>query len=223
MIDTLQLDPNSTPRLTPEERAKKRETETTALYASLGEFVAKFELTVFSIRQLLMFVVTSHGAPQSLVTPAYAELTASPLRAAMLSTCAKAIDMREDYDDREREIANQILCAICARFGKLTEARNDIVHGTWFIGWASEDQTDFTQASGFKPKNTKNGVRHTDISRTVGDFDALIDECHDLYDLINRMMVLIHGFTFSKNFIWDGKHVSLAEENRTFKRRPKDL
>lgn len=222
MTDPQRPDENSIQQLSPEERARKLDLAITSQYACLGEFVAKFEFTVFSIRQLLMWVVHSHGAPQALINPAYAELTAGPLRSVMLSTCSKAIELRADYDETERGIAHGILRSICARFATLTEQRNEIVHGTWFIGWASPDQTDFGMASGYKPKNTKEGVLHTDISREVADFDVLIDECNYLSEMISRMShTLTFGMYFSKNFQWDGKNVTIEEEYRSFKRRPR--
>lgn len=201
------------------ERQTKFKVQTTALYAALGEYVVAFEMAVFSARQLLLTITSSDMLSQQLIMPAYAGLTADPIRAVLLSTCATAIKLSPHYDESERVKAQAILEQICSRFALLTQTRNEIVHGTWFIGWASPFDVDFSTADGFKPKNTKTGVTQTNLSRKVEDFNLLIDDCREMTDLINRMMALNAGHKFSKNFKWAGKKVTLEESQWTFVRK----
>lgn len=202
-----------------EERTRLYETQTTALYAGLGEFVARFEMLVHNMRTQLLFLMTSTGLAQTLVTPAYAELTAAPLQSVFLATFSTAIRQSTAHDDAEKKVGQAILEAVCKRVKSMIELRNEIVHGTWFIGWASVDQTDFNEAYGFKPKNTKVGVKHNEISRSREDFDQLIDQCNELYELINRFAVVRMGRRFTTNFVWQDGQASLLPEHRSIPRK----
>lgn len=199
-------------------RQETYEKQTAQLYAGLGEFVAQFEQMIFAMRYVLPMAFGGGRDLTALIAPAYAELTADPLRRVFGATMAIAIDQSQ-LPPEEKAVGYKVLKGIVKRVQTLTEKRNEIVHGTWFIGWASSDQTDFSKASGFKPKNTKDGVSHKNISRTRADFDDLIIDCLEASCLVKRMMVLFHGSTFSHNFIWVDNEVSLEESCWTFPRR----
>jgi hypothetical protein len=200
------------------DRQAKYETQTAQLYAGLGEFVAQFEQLIFAMRYILPMAFGGGRETNGLIAPAYAELTADPLRRVFGSTMAIAID-QSALSAEEKAVGHTVLRSITKRIQTLTEKRNEIVHGTWFIGWASAEQSDFSTASGFKPKNTKEGVAHTNISRTREGFDDLIMDCLEASCLVKRMMVLFHGSSFSKNFIFVGGEVSLDDAHWTFSRR----
>jgi hypothetical protein len=201
------------------QRREKYEAQTEELYAGLGAFVAAFELLVFAMRQTLVTALSRNFQSQQLIGPAFAELTASPLTSTFQATTARLIDFC-DLNDSEKEMGRKVLISVCNQIRAMTEERNSIVHGTWFIGWASEEQEDFSHADGFKAKNTKAGMIHADIGRTRADFDSLVDRCHELTDLVNRVHgAILIGRPFSTNFIWVEKVASLDKSNWTFKRR----
>jgi len=201
------------------QRQVKYAAQTEELYAGLGAFVAAFEQVIHTMRNVLVMVLSHDYQSQQLIRPAYAELTAAPLTSTFQATLARMIEFSE-LDDSGKENGKRILASVCNQIRAMTETRNEIVHGTWFIGWASETQDDFSIASGFKEKNTKEGAAHTDIGRTRADFDSLVDRCHELLDLANRIRgVLLLNRPFSTSFIWNGKLASLGTLQWTFKRR----
>lgn len=200
------------PALSPEQRARLHRSQTEALYAGLGKFVAAFEMIVFNMRQRLMFMLTKTGLDQQLVSPAFAELTAGPLLSVFRATVSTAISKSAVYADDEKVAGQAILDNIYNRILTMTQRRNEIVHGTWFIGWASADQNDFGEADGFKPKNTKSGVKITNISRTRADFDLLVDQCNQLSDLVGRLGLIDMGLSFTENFTWIEGKVTLEED-----------
>jgi DNA-binding ferritin-like protein len=201
------------------QRQAKYEAQTEELYAGLGAFVAAFEQVIHTMRQALVMALSHDGQSQQLIRPAYAELTASPLTSTFQATVARMIEFSE-LTDSEKEAGRKILTNVCNQIRTMTEARNEIVHGTWFIGWASESQEDFSLATGFKEKITKQGAAQTDIGRTRADFDHLVDRCQELRDLVNRIHgVLFLNRPFSTNFIWTDRFASLDKSHWTFKRR----
>jgi hypothetical protein len=200
-------------------RREKYEMQTSELYAGLGAFVAEFEQVVHSLREALVITLSRYGTPQALLQPAFAELTAAPLAMTFQATMARAIQL-SSLDDSEKKLGCDILTSVGRQLKTLTEIRNEIVHGTWFIGWASEEQEDFSIAEGYKLKNTKTGMVHNDICRTKEEFDSLVDRCKEIRDLVNRINgVLMIPRPFSKNFIFVGKEASLEESFWTFEHR----
>ena len=55
----------------------------------------------------------------------------------------------------------------------INEQRNDIIHGTWFVGWGEQNQEEFNIASGRKDKITAKGVDLNILSYEHTDFDEL--------------------------------------------------
>lgn len=202
----------NTLKLSPEERSHLHKVQTEALYAGLGAFVAAFEMIVHCMRTRLMFTLTRTGLDQQLITPAFAELTATPLLSVYQTTISTAIKKSLSHDEQEKKAGQEILINVCNRIRKMIERRNEIVHGTWFIGWASADQMDFGEADGFKPKNKKDGIKHEDISCTRADFDDLVDQCNQLADLVNRFAVIDMGRSFTRNFTWENGKIILEPE-----------
>jgi hypothetical protein len=200
-------------------RQEKYEVQTEELYAGLGAFVAGFEQVIHTMRTSLVLALSHNFQSQQLIRPAYAELTAAPLTSTFQATMARLIEYSE-FEDQEKEMGKKVLASVCNQIRTMTETRNEIVHGTWFIGWASETQEDFSVADGFKAKNTKDGATQTNITRTRAEFDSLVDRCHELVDLVNRISgVMLIKRPFTTNFIWNGKTATLDASLWTFKRR----
>ena len=208
--------------MTPQELHALLNHQTAQLYAGLGEFVAQFELIVFSMREALVLLWSRLGGwqAQALVRPGLSELTADPVLRVFQSSFATAIDLGP-LDDEEKAGGTKILGLIATQTREMIKTRNEIVHGTWFIDWASPDDTDFSVARGEKTVNTKSGVEARDISRTKQDFDALCDECNRIKDLINRLSyVTLSGRSFQANFVLEpNRVVTLKPHQWTFRPR----
>lgn len=199
-------------------RQTKYELQTNELYAGLGEFVATFELIVQSMRTSLIFLYNRGDVHhQVIIQTALADKTAESMRSTFVSAFATFINQSE-YEQEEKETSLRILNNLSDQIQNLSKTRNEIVHGTWFIGWASQDDTDFSVASGYKPINKKSGIEHRSISRTKEDFDNLIDENRKVSGLIDRFYVSVfHLGKASEQFIWIDKKVTLPPNLWSFK------
>ena len=205
--------------MSPEERQKRYDEQTKDLYAGLGEFVASFELLIFwGLRRELISLWSGNSRElQQLVQPAVADLTADPILKIYQATYSTAIQ-QSGLSSEEKSEGEKILAAVCKDVREIIKTRNEIVHGTWFIGWASSEDTDFSIADGIKPTNTKGGVEHRSISRTRADFDKHIDECRRLKDLLMRIGGVVQmQRPFSTNFCWLNNKASLHPDHWTFK------
>ena len=166
------------------------------LYAALGQFVVAFELLIHEIRSNLLRTVCEPGTMVNLVQPAYADLTADPLARIYLATMSQAIEQSKMAIEDKLE-GKKILANIHTRIRNLITERNEIVHGTWFIGF------DFDVTTGFKQTNTKDGTTYKNIERSIADFDAIISNSRELMTLVNQFhFVLKNGLPLAKHFGW---------------------
>lgn len=210
--------------MTPEERIINHKQQTESLYAGLGEFVVSFEMLVHAMRHSLVMLLSQgklHG--QSLAQPAFAEMTAAPLRSTYLASFSADIK-HCNLDEIEKTLGQKILQNVCKRIQDITSVRNELVHGTWFIGWSSADteqDIDYSKGFGFKPKNCTTGTTHKIISRTREEFDALSDKCLILAELADRILLLMmignatsFKFAFSNSFIFLNEEVCVKPSCR---------
>src|SRR5713226_4932168 len=126
-----------------QDRKIKYEQQTTALYGAIGRFVVEFEQMCFAMSHAILFALHHGGLrDQQLGHAVLAGLTAGPLREMALSVFA--------YFYRDDESSVAIVRQLAARTQDVITTRNDIVHRTWFVGWASETDTDFSRADSMK-------------------------------------------------------------------------
>lgn len=190
-----------------EERKQKLDRQTNELYASLGQFTVKFEHVCFAIENCIVAILGHEGLhSQKVARILLAGITADPLRALFQSLYA---EINKDQATDEVKIIKDIL----ARFQKLTQDRNNIVHGKWFIGWASEQDTDFSKANGIKLDKNSSGFNPKNFPYTLDDFNNFIKEAEELGKIFQRL----HGCIFiqtsvAKNFSMDKTGRVLCEE-----------
>ena len=133
-------------------------------------------------------------------------LTADPLRKTFAAVSAESC--KGQLDDSEQWIVANVL----NRVDKLTQARNDVLHRMWFVGWASEYQEDFSTVDGVKHKNTYKGTEFRHLHYTRADFDDLSEQADELFKLVNRLwatvfMNSIKRCTFTDNFVVDANKI----------------
>jgi hypothetical protein len=203
----------------PENRNNKYQRQTGELYEGLGRFVEGFELLVDAMRTELLFTWNREGLiqTQGLYRTALAELTAYPIKGVFVATMAELAELTIT-DSAEHQHVDKVLKYINLHYGEMVEVRNEIVHGTWRIGWASEKDLDFSVADGVKPTNTKSGVAHRDISRSKEDFYQLVDECNMLKCVVQRLGgTLRHNRSITANFPMSKNEVQLEQFMWNFK------
>jgi len=164
------------------DRQTKFNEQTTALYAAIGRFVVEFEQMCFAMSNAVLFALHNEEGlrDQQLGNAMLAGLTAGPLREMTLSVFAHLY--------RDDPAGLQIVRDLAARTQQLTTSRNEIIHSTWFIGWASQEDTDFSRASGMKLKNTKSGPMAMSVSNSVAEFDRETANAKELAVLWRQLL-----------------------------------
>ncbi|MEN9967335.1 MAG: hypothetical protein RL036_568 [Actinomycetota bacterium] len=142
------------------------EAQTAESYRLLGEFVAEFELLMFTMRSVLEREIGGGPGGQLGVQALTVELTAWPLSKAFNSYALCRIT--------GNTIAQKAIRLFKDDFQKLIETRNDLVHGTHFIGWVSQEQVDFSKPEMLRLKNKKGGVSNANVSISHDSMAAYI-------------------------------------------------
>ncbi len=156
--------------------------QTDELYAAIGRFAVKFEHVVHAMQMTVLQTLQVNGlSSQPLANAVTAGLTAEPMTRMFGAVVAEA--RRSDPGENERRIISNLLKRIRA----LTEQRNDVIHRTWFVGWASPDQSSFEETVSWKFKNTGDGATFSPRSSTAADFDELSKTADELTELVNRV------------------------------------
>lgn len=148
------------------ERQATFKAQTAESYRLLGEFVAEFELLIFTMRSMLEREIGGGIGGQSAVQALTAELTAWPL--------VQAFNSYAISRTTGNAIAQKAISIFRTDFEKLIKTRNDLVHGTHFIGWASQEQVDFSKPEMLRLKNKKGGVTNSNISISHASMSAYI-------------------------------------------------
>jgi hypothetical protein len=107
----------------------------------------------------------------------------------------------------------RISVALCKQTKELIERRNDIIHATWFIGYAGAGDTDFSEASGHKWKRGKTGALLKSDSVEAAHFEAFAEECSETANIVMFLpTVVIFGLKLGNNFRVneDGRVVKLT-------------
>lgn len=190
-----------------DERQKKLKEQSDELYRSYGEFSVKFEHVCHAIHTAMVFMLQMDGLKnQQVAQVLLAGHTADPLRSLFSALVAET--QRLDQTDKK------ILDSVLKRFQALTERRNDIIHGTWFIGWASATDTDFSVASGHKHHRSNKGASSKTFSYSPADFQALAKEAEALAAIFHRLNgCFVGSHAVSKNFrVDENGQVSIPQD-----------
>jgi hypothetical protein len=173
-------------------RQKKLEKQTNELHSAIGEFIVEFEQVCHAISVCIIFILHKNGLQnQKIAHILLAGLTAEPLQSMLHSLIIEV----HKPDKEEKEIIKNIF----TRFKKLTEKRNETVHSTWFIGWASEDDIDFSTARGSKyyRSTTNNEIKNIEVKSQY--FDELTEEARKLKGLFYRLDGCLQGECLIQN------------------------
>jgi hypothetical protein len=143
-----------------EELKEKFQEQTEDLYAAIGRFVVEFEHVCNYMRNIIMTILAKEGlSNDNVMQILLSDQTAEPLRSVVTSLIAET----QMLSVQEKTIINKIT----SRVQDLTKTRNDVIHGTWFIGWASVGDKEFTEAPGIKFKKIKKGLLLKTLTGTL--------------------------------------------------------
>jgi hypothetical protein len=115
-----------------------------------------------------------------------------------------------NIDEQDKAAFLGILGQIHAEYNDLVNARNNLLHGTWFIGYASQDQQDFSEFSVAKFTTSKSGLRVVeDLPKTAKEMQELSTRCEKMTDWIHRLHACLafsgQGIKITNNFFYDAE------------------
>jgi len=172
-----------------ESREDKWQRQTKAQYEALGRFVAAFESLVDKIRSAITYAVGvgGHLASRISIITHHDVMSAKPLFDVLRATVMHRL--RTDapaLPEEEKKIIAELLKDFASRYKTLTETRNALLHGTWYIGWASSEATDFSEVEVRKMKVTADGLKNSsdaELIKGIDDLAKLRMECEALEDI----------------------------------------
>lgn len=179
--------------------------QTDDLYRAIGKFAVKFEHLVFSMRLGIGFILSKHGlADQQLSNIMLAELTAQPMKNILASMIPQIMEL----SDTDKHILKSIL----KRVQFLIDKRNEIIHSTWFVGWARTTDTEFDTVHGYKLTREKSGIGAKSFRFRSEDFDKFSDDCDLVAHLVKTLWgAVVNGDKITDDFVIseDGEITSL--------------
>ena len=181
-------------------RAVTRDGQMKDLHRAIGEFAVAFESVTHQEWRCISWLLASAGLKdQQIVQILLAGYTAGRMRQMLQSLIGQ---IRPD-NPAEKGIVKDLL----DRHQKLISRRNDVLHGTWFIGYGNEETTDWSTAIGFKLSKDKKGAKHKTLKYKVEDFEEMIKEAEDLTVALHRLTgCFTGGHAVEKNFeVNDGR------------------
>jgi hypothetical protein len=193
--------------MTPEERNEKFDRQTEEQYSALGRCVVHFELLVNAMRVGIVTILEQNGLRnQQLTNILLANITAAPLKQVLQAIVGQVVRL----NSTERGICDRIF----ERVEALTKRRNEIVHGTWFIGWVGVEDVDFSVARGHKLTRGKTGASVKSLDCSASDLRRFAAECDATTQLVFRLCGCVAtSRPIERNFVVEGGRVSARTDN----------
>lgn len=172
----------------------KKEENTQKQYAAIGRFVESFERMVDAAR-----VGTYHllfdgfawderlGAQQASlvgISLYHQSLAAKPIFEIFRAVLAEKISDKTYsavYHIRETEISiyNGVLGAISGEYEALANKRNDLLHGTWYVGFTDSGDPHADKFHVIRHRTTATGLKRLEMPETAPQLDELSERCSE--------------------------------------------
>ncbi len=157
------------------------EKNTKEQYEALGRFVEAFEAMVHEVRTICVQILTRRPQDYTLLNIAFSNhvLTAYPLFEIMRAIIGAIVSDEENgIDDKTSAVFLGVLRQIAQTYEDLVSMRNNLLHGTWFIGYSGPG--DDGSASEFfihKYKATKTGLSSEELPKNADQLFELSRIC----------------------------------------------
>lgn len=148
-----------------ETRDQRYDRQTRWQFEALGRFVQAFELMIDAIRTNCVLLASGTPKQQRLINIAFhhTSMGADALFAIMRAMFAEiVIDLDYGVPAKERDVVLSILQQMAKQFISIRDIRNELLHGTWQIGWSNPSDDDFSDMNVFKYKATSKGFQASD-------------------------------------------------------------
>ena len=171
-----------------DERQLRYESQTKEQFEALGRFVQSFEQMVSAIRHGLEMRLQCESSNMYYFTRMifhHRALTAQPLWE--LYRGVVYIDVSEIRPTDQSDVTkfHSTLQVIGKEVISLIEQRNNIIHGTPYIGWASESQDEFSDLSIHKIGVSTKGHKMYVTPKSAQDIFQLVARCERAISAIN--------------------------------------
>jgi hypothetical protein len=204
--------------------AEEKEKNTQKQYAALGRFVQSFETMVHAARigaYYLLFDgfvwderLGSQQASLVGISLFHQSLTAKPIFEifrAMLMEKISEKPYKDVYHIRDEEITiySGVLGAISGEYELLANKRNDLLHGTWFVGFTDSDNPHAAKFQVIRHRTTAEGLKKLKMPETAPELDALSKRCDETTTWITTVQSCVPpsaaGLMVEDCFTRDGK------------------
>lgn len=164
------------------------------LYAAIGKACVDFEHLCHSLRVTILHMLQAHGLSNQRVSQVMmADLTAQPLLSIYQALIAETLKLTEG----EQRICDKL----CSQIKSLIERRNDIVHATWFVGWAGSEDKDFSKTNGHRWKRGKAGSMLKGENLEAEDFLSFAGDCLAVANIVmSAALIHIDGCRIENNY-----------------------
>lgn len=164
------------------------------LHQAIGEFAVAFEnISHQQLRCIEVLLKTAGLRDERVFQILFANYTSEPMRVMLQSL----IGQLRPPDASEQAIVKNLF----ARHQRLISRRNEVMHGTWMIGYGNDQTADWGTAVGWKLGKNKSGASVKGFKYRVEDFDELTQEANELVKAFFRLFGCYSGgFEVRKNF-----------------------
>jgi hypothetical protein len=186
-------------------------------YAALGRFVEAFERMVHETRESCIELILRGGnASMNLVEIAFHHpaMTAKPLFEILRAMIAEIIKNPAASVYADRNEYTQVIKQINKEYIDLVNKRNNLLHGTWFIGYSSPDDPYSEKFRIRKFRTTGDGLEQLELPTDVTELDELTIRCVATGDWIALVCACLGGMFAIRDRFYktDGSPRSLNEK-----------
>lgn len=151
-------------------------------YEVLGRFIEAFELMVSEVRNICIMLLAHDGNNGDLLAIAFHHqaLTAKPLFDIMRAIISVLVAKSSHRAYPHRDFYRNLLGDLQRQYDYLVNMRNNLLHGTWFIGIGRSGlDPDHIEFHLEKYATTKDGLKMLELPRTAKELKEFIKLCDE--------------------------------------------
>lgn len=174
---------------------ERRQRQTREQFEALGRFVQSFEQMVDAVRRGIILVSGISGFQCDLlqIVLHHQVMTAKPLFDVFRAITSVVMnDPKRRIPEVEFNVMQDLLKQVANRYQDACSRRNDLLHGTWYIGWHCADQEDFSELIIDKRKVSAKGLSQAELPASTEALNADRKRCEDIHDILFQFPISLH-------------------------------
>jgi hypothetical protein len=164
-------------------------------YEALGRFVEAFEMMVHEARTSSIILLTRGEGHQRLLNIVFYNqtLSAYPIFIILSTIISEMVHDQQlckeaGVSDSDRDVFVGVLRTITSEYNELCKKRNDLLHGTWFVGYTDADNPDASEFIVHRFDSTKRGLSPMKLEKNAGELRLLVKRCERTRDWIGLIV-----------------------------------